>query len=109
MLDKIKKIYTTLKGTVPAIKLSGSPSGFVRTFATIMIFSILLYLSLFILAVFADYKVELVLKSLIRLEVFIPIIAGAAVVTAVSSIGKLLIDKNKNGIPDAFEDEEGKK
>ncbi len=88
-------------------KLIGSPLSFIRTFGYIMIFTCILYLVLILQSVYLKYEPDLSFKSMMRLEVFIPIVIGASAVSMIEKMGKLWVDKNKNNIPDAFEEKDG--
>lgn len=107
MGERIKNIISYFKGL--PYKILSSPLSFVKAFGYVMVFSCVYYLVLSLQSVYLSYQADMSIKNMMRLEVFIPIVIGAAMVSMIEKMGKLWVDKNKNNIPDAFEPEEFEK
>ncbi len=109
MKELFKRMYGTIKDiplkTIRSIRLTWS----IITFFAIAVTPYICTVMMYIMAVFFDYKPDIIYK-------FMPLginlgssMLSAGVIGAVLALAKSIVDVNHNGIPDDFEKDDNKK
>ena len=107
-MHSIKSLWDIIRRCKPGIKVWGLSGLLVKVFAlTIMLF-IWLYLYFIIAGYFYNIAVEKGMAYMPHIRDLLVIIGGAGFAGTVSVLAKMLIDNNKDGIPDEFEEEDKK-
>mgnify|MGYP003429442257 CR=1 FL=1 len=99
-MKKIQDALLKLMGSVGRMKVKGLPRGLVIVLMLLIVGSVVLYLAGWIWLWAAFRRVDLP-----ALNALLQTLTGASFIAAVGFIGKGLIDEDRNGIPDQWEQE----
>ena len=102
-MKKIQDAMLKVLGSVGRMKVKGLPRALVIILMLLIIGSVLLYVAGWILLWAIQKKVELP-----ALNQLIQTLTGASFIAAIGFIGKGLIDEDRNGIPDEWQNKEEK-
>ena len=99
-MKKIQDALLKLMGSVGRMKVKGLPRALVITIMLLIIGSIFLYLAAWMWLWWVKNHVDLP-----ALNALLQTLTGASFIAAIGFIGKGLIDEDRNGIPDQWEQE----
>lgn len=102
-MKKIQDALLKVLGSVGRMKVKGLPRALVIILMLLIIGSIILYLSGWVWLWAFQGKVDLP-----ALNMLLQTLTGASFIAAIGFIGKGLIDEDRNGIPDQWEQEKEK-
>ena len=102
MNQKIRQFIESLQDNLSKISVSNPAKKCVWSYALLLLFCCLLYVSGWIFEWVVDGR-----PNLSEMRMFLSSVTGVAAVAAVTFVAKSVIDMNNNGIPDDFE-EKGK-
>lgn len=102
MKEKIRQVLGWARDKLRPLSISSGAMKYVAWYALLIVFGCMLYL----VSWCADWYI-LGRPNVIELRNFLHEIASAPWVAVIGFIAKTLIDKNKDGIPDEFEDKKG--
>ena len=99
-MKKIQDALLKLMGSVGRMKVKGLPRALVIVLMLLIIGSVVLYLAGWIWLWAFQSRVDLP-----ALNMLLQTLTGASFIAAIGFIGKGLIDEDRNGIPDEWEQE----
>lgn len=102
-MKKIQDAMLKVLGSVGRMKVKGLPRALVIILMLLIIGSIILYLSGWVWLWAFQSRVDLP-----ALNMLLQTLTGASFIAAVGFIGKSLIDEDRNGIPDEWQNKEEK-
>ena len=103
-MKKIQGVLLNLLGSVGRMKVRGLPRALVIILMLLIIGSVCLYLAGWVWVWAFQRRVDLP-----ALNMLLQTLTGASFIAAIGFIGKGLIDEDRNGIPDQWEQEKGDK
>ena len=102
-MKKIQDALLKLMGSVGRMKVKGLPRALVIVLMLLIIGSVVLYLAGWVWVWAFQSRVDLP-----ALNMLLQTLTGASFIAAVGFIGKSLIDEDRNGIPDEWQNKEEK-
>lgn len=102
-MKKIQDALLKLMGSVGRMKVKGLPRALVIVLMLLIIGSVVLYLAGWVWVWAFQRRVDLP-----ALNMLLQTLTGASFIAAVGFIGKSLIDDDRNGIPDEWQNKEEK-
>ena len=99
-MKKIQDALLKLMGSVGRMKVKGLPRALVIVLMLLIIGSVVLYLAGWVWVWAFQRRVDLP-----ALNMLLQTLTGASFIAAIGFIGKGLIDEDRNGIPDEWEQE----
>ena len=102
-MKKLQDALLKLMGSVGRLKVKGLPRALVIVLMLLIIGSVVLYLAGWVWVWAFQSRVDLP-----ALNMLLQTLTGASFIAAVGFIGKSLIDEDRNGIPDEWQNKEEK-
>lgn len=102
-MKKIQDALLKLMGSVGRMKVKGLPRALVIVLMLLIIGSVVLYLAGWVWVWAFQSRVDLP-----ALNMLLQTLTGASFIAAIGFIGKGLIDEDRNGIPDEWQNKEEK-
>ena len=102
-MKKIQDALLKLMGSVGRMKVKGLPRALVIILMLLIIGSVVLYLAGWVWVWAFQQRVDLP-----ALNMLLQTLTGASFIAAIGFIGKGLIDEDRNGIPDEWQNKEEK-
>ena len=102
-MNQIQKTLLTLLGALGRMKVRGLPRALVIVLMLLIIGSVCLYLAGWVWVWAFQRRVDLP-----ALNMLLQTLTGASFIAAIGFIGKGLIDEDRNGIPDEWQNKEEK-